>query len=172
MEGQNMAGESKLPVRSEPAGSLVEWRPFESLRREFDRMFDDFMGGFGRFPLRSLAREELPFVSSPPVDVIEKDDAFQITAELPGLDQKDVEVTCTDSTLTIKGEKKEDKEEKKKDYYVSERRFGSFQRAFRIPETVDAVKIDAAFKNGVLTLTLPKTTEAQKSQRKIEVKTS
>jgi HSP20 family protein len=166
-----MAGESKLPVRKEPAGSLMEWRPFETLRREIDQMFD-FMGGFGRFPFQSLAREELPFVNSPPVDVVEKDDAFEITAELPGLDEKDVEVKCTDNTLTIKGEKQEKKEEKKKDFYLSERRFGSFQRTFRIPETVDAEKIGAAFKNGVLTLTLPKTTEAQKRERKIQVKTS
>jgi HSP20 family protein len=167
-----MAGEHKLPVRSEPGGSVSEWRPFELFRREVDRMFDDFMSGFGRSPFRSLAREELPFVSSPAVDVVEKEDAFQITAELPGLEQKDVEVKCTDSTLTIKGEKKEEMEEKKKDYYLSERRFGSFQRAFRIPETVDAGKVDASFKNGVLTLTLPKTAEAQKRERKIEVKAS
>jgi len=72
----------------------------------------------------------------------------------------------------IKGEKKEEKEEKKKDYYVSERRFGSFQRTFRIPETVDPGKIDASFKNGVLTLTLPKTADAQKRERKIDIKTS
>lgn len=166
-----MAAESKLPVRREPTSSLAQWNPFESFRREIDRMFDDFVGGFGPAPFRTLAREELPFVSSPPVDVVEKDDAFQITAELPGLDQKDVEVKCTDSTLTIRGEKNEEKEEKKKDYYVSERRFGSFQRAFRIPETVDPAKIEATFKNGVLTLTLPKTTEAQKRARKIDVKT-
>ncbi|MDH2341215.1 Hsp20/alpha crystallin family protein [Bradyrhizobium sp. SSUT18] len=167
-----MAGESKLPVRSEPAGSVAEWRPFESFRRDVDRMFDDFMSGFGRFPSRLFAREELPFMTSPPVDVVETADAFQITAELPGMDEKDVEVKCTDSTLTIKGEKKTEKEEKRTDYYVSERRFGSFQRAFRIPETVDAGKIDAAFKHGVLTLTLPKTVEAQKRERKIEVRNS
>jgi HSP20 family protein len=168
----NMAGESKVPVRSEPANNLVEWRPFESFRREVDRMFDDFLGGFGRFPSRSLARDELPFISSPPIDVVEKDDAFQITAELPGLDQKDIEVKCTDSTLTIKGEKRQEMEENKKNYFVSERRFGSFQRTFRIPEMVDASKIDASFRNGVLTLMLPKTTDAQKRERKIDVKVS
>ena len=167
-----MAGESKVPVRSEPANNLVEWRPFESFRREVDRMFDDFLGGFGRFPSRSLARDELPFISSPPIDVVEKDDAFQITAELPGLDQKDIEVKCTDSTLAIKGEKRQEMEENKKNYFVSERRFGSFQRTFRIPEMVDASKIDASFRNGVLTLMLPKTTDAQKRERKIDVKVS
>jgi len=87
-----MAAESKLPVRKEPGGGLAEWRPFESFRREIDRMFDDFLGSFGQFPSRPLGREQLPFVNAPPVDVIEKDDAFQITAELPGLDQKDIEV--------------------------------------------------------------------------------
>jgi HSP20 family protein len=78
----------------------VEWhRPKESIRREIDRMFDDFMDGFGRFP----SREALPFASSPPIDVIEKDDAFQIIAELPGIDERDIEVKCTDGTLTIFG---------------------------------------------------------------------
>ena len=76
----------------------------------------------------------------------------------------------SDDLLTIKGEKKEEKEEKKKDYYLSERRYGSFQRSFRVPDGVDASKIEAKFNNGVLTVTLPKTVEAQKKQKKIEVK--
>jgi HSP20 family protein len=81
-----------------------------------------------------------------------------------------VEVVAANGVLTIKGEKKEEKEEKKKDYYLSERRYGSFERRLQIPEEVDADKIEAAFKKGVLTVTLPKKAEAQKPAKKIEVK--
>lgn len=170
-----MAGESKVPVKTGSRGGMTEWRPFETLRREIDRMFDDVAGGFWRSPFRTMlaepsGRSELPWVSAPPVDVVEKEGEYQITAELPGLEQKDIQVSCTGSTLTIKGEKKEEKEEKHKDYYLSERHFGAFQRAFSIPQDVDAGKIDAKFKNGVLTLTLPKTAEAKKNEKKIEVK--
>jgi HSP20 family protein len=81
-----------------------------------------------------------------------------------------IEVKVADNVLTIKGEKQEVKEEKKKDYYLSERSFGSFQRSFQVPAGVDTDKIDASFKNGVLTVTLPKSTEAQKAEQKITVK--
>ena len=100
----------------------------------------------------------------------ETDKAYEITAELPGIDEKNVEVSLADGGITIKGEKKEETEEKKKDYYVSERRYGSFDRYFTLPEGVDANKIEASFKNGVLKVTLPKTAEAQKPAKKIEVK--
>jgi HSP20 family protein len=93
-----------------------------------------------------------------------------ITAELPGIDQKNVEVNVANGAITIKGEKKEETEEKKKDYYVSERRYGSFERYFGLPDGVDADKIEATFKNGVLKVTLPKTAEAQQAAKKIEVK--
>ena len=90
--------------------------------------------------------------------------------ELPGLDEKNVEIKLSNHTLTIKGEKKEEKEEKDKDYYLSERRYGSFQRSFQVPEGVDTGKIDASFSKGVLTVKLPKTAEAQKAEKKITVK--
>jgi HSP20 family protein len=86
------------------------------------------------------------------------------------MDEKNIEVKVANDTLTIKGEKQEEKEEKKKDYYLHERRFGSFQRSFQVPQGVDADKIEAKFKNGVLTVTLPKTPEAKKASKKIEVK--
>jgi HSP20 family protein len=86
------------------------------------------------------------------------------------MEEKDIDVKFADGVLTIKGEKKEEREEKKKDYYLSERRFGSFQRSFRVPEGVDADKIDASFKNGVLTVMLPKSAEAQKREKKIAIK--
>ena len=86
------------------------------------------------------------------------------------MDEKNIEVKVVNGNLTIKGEKQEEKEEKKKDYYLHERRFGSFERSFEVPEGVDADKIEASFKKGVLSVTLPKKPEAQKPAKKIEVK--
>ena len=106
----------------------------------------------------------------PAVDITEKDGAYEITAELPGMVEKDIDVQFSDGMLTIKGEKKEEKEEKKKDYHLSERHFGSFQRSFRVPEGVQPNEITAEFKNGVLSLTLPKSAQAKKTERKIAVK--
>ncbi len=174
-----MASETKLPITkqaSEPAFAGEAWRPFEALRKEVDRLFEDFGDDFWRRPFRSLAAFErtLPkkFAAAPAVDVAESDKAYEITAELPGMDEKNIEVNLTNGGITIRGEKKEETEEKKKDYYVSERRYGSFERYFALPEGVDADKIGATFKNGVLKVTLPKTVEAQKPAKKIEVKTA
>lgn len=152
----------KAPAQTPPS----VWRPFESLHREIDRLFDDFNRGF--WPLQ--ATRATGWALAPAVDVVEKDKAYEVTAELPGLDEKNIEVELANGMLTIKGEKREEKEEKKKDYYLSERRFGSFQRAFRVPDGVDTGKIDASFQKGVLTVRLPKTAEAQKSTKKIAVK--
>jgi HSP20 family protein len=86
------------------------------------------------------------------------------------MDEKNIEVKLANGGLTIKGEKQEEKEEKEKEYYLHERHFGSFERCFRVPEGVDTSKIEATFKKGVLTVTLPKSPEAQKAEKKIEVK--
>src|SRR6516165_5666397 len=98
--------------------------------------------------------------------------AYEITAELPGMNESDIDVKFSDGTLTIKGEKRDEKEENKKGYYLSERRYGSFQRSFGVPDGVDVDKIEANFKNGVLTVTLPKTPQAQTSEKKISIKKS
>ena len=108
--------------------------------------------------------------ASPAVDVVEKPTAYEITAELPGIDEKNIELKLANSNLTIRGEKQEEKEEKKKDYYLRERHFGSFERSFGVPEGVDADRIEASFKKGVLTVTLPKKPEAQNAEKKIQVK--
>lgn len=160
-----MADTEKLPAKTE-AKSPEVWHPFRSLREEIDRLFDDFGRDAWQFPFR----RDLSVITTPAVDVVEKDDAFEITAELPGMSDKDVEVTHANGRLTIKGEKKEEKEEKKKDYYLSERRYGSFQRSFAMPDGVNEDKIDARFKDGVLTVTLPKTPAAKKATKKIAVK--
>ena len=169
---------SKLPIRREKTEpSMGRGWPFESLRQEIDRLFDDFGLGFWRpSPLRRsfwaepLLQREMTWPAMPAVDVIEGEKAYQLTAELPGMDEKAIEVKVTDGNLTIKGEKKEEKEEKEKDYYLRERHFGSFERSFNVPESVDLSKIEASFKKGVLTVMLPKKAEAQKPEKKIEVK--
>jgi HSP20 family protein len=123
---------------------------------------------------KSFWRRAALAASAPAVDVVEKETAYEITAELPGMDEKNIELTVADDMLTIKGEKREEREEKKKDYYLSERRFGSFERSFRLPEGVESDKVEASFKKGVLTVTLPKTPEAQKKskEKKISIKTA
>jgi HSP20 family protein len=168
---------TKLPVqtaaRDPRAVSAREWRPFMGLRREIDRLFEDFDHGGWGFPFRrSLLDFEprWPGETAPAVDVAEKDRAYEIAAELPGIDPNNIEVKLANGVLTIKGEKKQETEEKKKNYYVSERRYGSFERSFQVPDGVDAEKIEASFNKGVLTLTLPKSAEAQKSVKTIAVK--
>lgn len=171
---------TKVPVTTtskeaaKPAIESQPWRPLDFLKREIDRVFDDYGSDFWRRPFRSLADFE-PLWSQklslmPAVDIVESDKAYEITCELPGMDEKNIEVNLTNGGLTIKGEKKDEKEEKSKDLYVSERRFGSFERYFQLPEGVDADKIEASFKKGVLTVTLPKKPEAQKPAKKIDVK--
>ena len=147
--------------------------PWQNFRSEMERMFDRF--GFGVPAMRRMFDLAPSFETSfsfnaPAVDVTEDDKAYKIAAELPGLDEKDVEVSVTGDVLTLKGEKLQQKEEKNKNWYVSERAYVSFQRAFTLPEGVDREKIVADFAKGVLTVTLPKNAEAQKQQRKIEVK--
>ena len=107
--------------------------------------------------------------ASPPVDFVEKDGGYEITAELPGLDEKSVDVKLANGVLSISGEKSEEKEEKKEGYFCSERRYGSFRRAFRVPEGVDVDKITADFEKGVLRIKLPKMPESQKQEKKIEI---
>ena len=156
-----------------------ELQPLDRLREEIDRIFDDFRRGSWQNPflrksldIEPFWRRELSWSGVPAVNIAEKDNALEITAELPGMEEKDIDVQFSDGMLVIKGEKKEEKEEKKKDYYLSERHFGSFHRSFRVPDGVDADKIDAQFKNGVLTVSLPKSAEAKKRERKIKVTAS
>lgn len=171
---------SKVPVKSEgkaAAGSVAPWAPFDTLRREIDRLFESVSTNPWGLP---LARSGFPFDMpwgrqmglevNPAVDISEKDKEFEITAELPGMSEKDIEVKLLNGNLTIKGEKKEEKEEHDKDYHLSERRYGSFVRSFAVPEGVDIDKIEAAFQNGVLKVKLPKSAQAKASEKKIEIK--
>jgi HSP20 family protein len=160
---------TKLPVKTEKASpsTLRAWPPFESLRREVDRLFEEIGGSAWRSPLHKI---EAAFGNVPAVDLVETDKAYEVTAELPGMDEKNVEVKLAHGVLIIKGHKQDEKEETKKDYYMRERSFGSFERSFAVPDGIDADKVEAIFKKGVLSVTLPKTAEAQKSEHKITVK--
>lgn len=168
----------KLPIKSDKNEQpRRDWWPMDNLRRHFGDLVEDFDRGFLRSPFRGslldiepLLKRELTWTSAPPVDIVEKEHGYEISAELPGLDENNVEVKVSNGMLSIKGEKKEEKEEKKKDYYLSERRFGSFERRFSVPAGVDTSKIEATFKKGVLTVTMPKTTEAKAAEKKITVK--
>lgn len=183
-----MAEATKVPVKSAPsqgvekagekAGAMQTWRPFDNLRREVNRLFEEFgheswISPFRRsvFDVEPLWRRELTLGAIPAVDIVEKDNAYEVTADVPGFDEKNIEVKLVNGSLVIKGERKSEKEEKKKDYYLSERDFGSFERRFGVPEGVEADKIEASLKKGVLTVTLPKKAEAQKPPKTIEVKT-
>ncbi len=172
---------SKVPVQTDKTApsALHPWRPLENLRREIDQLFEDFGLGTWRSPFRRsffdmdpFRRARTAFTGMPAVDVTETENGYKVVAELPGMDEKDIEVKIANGILTIKGEKQEEKEEEKQDFYVRERSFGSFERTFQVPEGVDLDKVDASFKKGVLTVTLPKTAEAQKAEKKIEVKAS
>jgi HSP20 family protein len=173
---------TKLPIKTErggvPAGALAHpGATFDNLRREIDRVFESFNWGPWGFPFARRALDfDLPSLRTarwdiaPAVDVTEKGSEYEITTELPGLDEKNVEVKLSNGTLTIKGEKKEEREEKQKDYQLSERSYGSFMRSFQLPEGIDESKIEAKLSKGVLTVKLPKSAEAKKKEKTINVK--
>lgn len=145
--------------------------PFNRLRREVDRLFEDFSGGNWLRPFRSLnMRPSRPDWHVPAVDVAETDKDFRISADLPGFDAKDIEVSLRNGSMMLKGSKHEETEEKSADYYLKERQYGSFERSFAVPDHVDASKIEATFKNGVLTVVMPKTAEAVKPARQVAIK--
>jgi HSP20 family protein len=167
------------PAASTPAAPAPAKTPdvWSSLRSEMDRVFDRFAGAFAMPSLRRMfdfepaRRIETTFTfTAPAIDIAENDKAYKVTAELPGMEAKNVDVTVSGDMLAIKGEKRQEKEEKEENYYLCERSFGSFQRSFTLPAGVDRDKISSELANGVLTVTLPKTAEAQQQHKKIEVK--
>jgi HSP20 family protein len=172
----------KLPVKtSRPTVRRSEVhrgsRPVEQLRTEVDRLLSDFLRGYWHVPFRRSVvdvepywRGEIAFGATPAVDIVEKDDGYRLTAELPGVDEQGVEIKFSEGSLTIQGQKEEDKDDEKQDHFLSERRYGAFHRSFRVPDGVDADKIEASFKNGVLIVALPKTAEARKQHKTIAVK--
>jgi HSP20 family protein len=162
-------------TNQETGTPVARSHPLMTLRDEVDRLFESFFPtAHGMFELDPFRRAGAAFRSlgdiAPEVDVKETGDRFEITAELPGLDEKDVEVSIRDGILAISGEKKSERKEEKADYHLSERSYGSFTRAFRLPETADEEKVEAEFSKGVLTVSVPKRPEAKRQEKKIEVK--
>jgi HSP20 family protein len=150
---------------TEPAGA---WGPLASLRREMDRLFDEF--GTSRWPVPGAMRLMAEMPPVPAMDLVGHDGGYEITAELPGIDVKDVELRVTGDMLVLKGEKREESERKDKDRHVSERRYGSFQRSLRLPPDADPARIEAICTNGVLKITLPRSEKAREAEKKIEIK--
>ena len=149
-----------------PAPTYVD--PFTSMRAEMDRVFDNFLGRrWMDSPSLFRASGQQPMM--PSIDVHESETEFAIEAELPGMEEKDVEVTLREGVLTLQGEKKSEQEETKNNYHMTERSYGRFQRSFRVPDSVDQDKVEAKLENGVLRVKLAKRPDAVKSERKIPI---
>src|SRR5579859_3760295 len=154
-----MTLKSLIPVGSERNVTRPASNPFLALQQEIDRLFEGFTRGFAGFP----AREMLPSM-----DLSETDKEIEITAELPGLEEKDIQLNVADNVLTIRGDKKNEREETKKDYHLVERSYGSFARTVQLPDGVNADSIKAVMSKGVLKVTVPKPAPAQ--TKRIDIK--
>lgn len=147
--------------------SLMRWRPTRDLtgiREDMNRLFDSFFSG-----LPEQRRGLLEGEWAPSIDIAETDEDIVVTAELPGVKQEEVDITIADGVLTLKGEKKEEKEVKEKNYHRIERTYGSFQRSISLPTGTEAGKAKATYKDGILRITIPKVEEAKPKQIKIDV---
>ena len=142
--------------------TLVKWNPTRSVMTDFDRIFDSMFTNV--LPRFSLAESWMPAV-----DVNETETEFLLSADIPGLDKKDVSIDIHDGVITIEGERAIDNEKSTDDYRIRERQLGSFNRSFRLPDNVNEVKVAAKFKNGVLKVTLPKTKEVIPEGRQIKI---
>ncbi len=154
--------------RYEEDWPLDNWREnmfLSSFEGGMDRFFNEVFDG----SLVSCAAPDMRMAFSPSIDIKETHEALEISAEIPGMNQDDIDVSVRDGMLTISGDKKVQKEEKKTDYHYAERSYGSFCRDICLPDSVEGDKIQAAYRNGVLTVTLPKTEKAMKESRKIPV---
>lgn len=165
--------EKRLPAKTENAPGAYPMYPFAGLREEMNRVFDNFFGDsflspFGRGIATPTGSGRSAMIA-PRVDVKETEKAIVISAELPGIDQKDVELTFRDGVLTLKGEKKYEKNQEDENVHVMERSYGSFQRSFQVPDAVNAEKIEASFDKGVLTVTLPRKPETVMQEKRIKI---
>lgn len=148
--------------------AIRRWEPwefdifsdFEKLRREIDKMFEDFL------PIR----REREMVFFPKIDLYEDENEIVLKAELPGLDKKDIDITVTENEIHLKGERKEETEKKKENFYRKEICYGKFERSIPLPVEVDPEKVEAEFKEGILEIKMPKKEEAKRKVRKIEIK--
>lgn len=143
--------------------TLVKWNPNRSLFNLGEEFFEDFFNAD-----RMLSRRRESWY--PAVDIEEHQDHYQVAMELPGMRKEDLQISFTDGILTISGEKKEEKEDKERNYHCYERRFGKFERSFRVHSDIKSDKIDASFKDGILTIELPKAETAKPKQIEVKVK--
>jgi len=158
-------GEKKVPVKREAYDD-----PVYQMQQRINSLFDDFSTGFNLSPFEGLGESFGAF--QPQVDISENDKQIVVSAELPGLDENDIEVSLAHNMLTISGEKKSAKEDRGKNYYHVERSYGSFKRTIPLPYEIETDKVEATFKKGVLTIDLPKTAETQKQRKRITVKSA
>jgi HSP20 family protein len=145
-----------------PFREVAPFRDFERMRRNMDRLWDSFFE-------RGVRGADEDGEWLPYLDVAETKDEIVVKAEVPGMDAKDIDISLSDGLLTIKGEKKQEREEKEENYHLVERSYGAFTRSIRLPKEVQSDKISASYKNGVLKVTLPKSEEAKKKEIKIKV---
>jgi len=151
-------------------GERGEEHPLDVFHRQFDHLFENLWRGFD---LPMFGRYEAPFgAMMPRMDVVEDENRFRIAVELPGMDEKDVEVVLSDNVLTIKGEKKVETEETEKPYAYMERSYGSFRRSIPLDVEILTDKVEATFDKGVLTIDLPKSAEAKKTYKKVPIHTT
>jgi HSP20 family protein len=162
---------ARTDVAKTPETSVSRPRDmFTAMREDMDRLFSEFERGFPQFPTLFRRGGSESGIVVPDLDVRENTNAITIEAELPGVDEKNVSVTVANGLLTIKGEKKQEKEEKNENYYLSERSWGAFERSLRLPDTIDENKVEAKFDKGVLRITAAKKPEAVRAERRIEIK--
>lgn len=168
-----MAMRELTPWRSAglPSQSDDLFGGFRFLQREMDRLFDDVFRGF---EMPSVGRSLGPVFEggavAPRLDIAVNPKAYEINVELPGVEQKDIDVSVADGVLTVKGEKKAEAEEKDKQYHRVERSYGAFQRRLSLPDDANAEKVEAAFKNGVLSITVPRVQQVEPPVKKIAIK--
>jgi HSP20 family protein len=155
-------GRSRTPSRYDDRSYDTSASPFFTLRREMDRLFDDAFRGFGVSSFGNGAG-----FSWPHVEIVDRDKEVRVTAELPGLEEKDVELRVEDSTLVLRGEKRTEVDDQERQY--SERHYGRFERHVALPAEVDDERANATFRNGVLTITLPKTERARQHTKRIPI---
>lgn len=155
-------GRGNTPVRR------GEYDPFRDFQREMNRLFDDFLGDFSLAP-RWGEREPALAAFNPRVDVAETEKEVRVSAELPGMDEKDITVEMDDAAITVRGERKEEKEGREGNWFRREQSYGSFVRVIPLPARVDGAKARARFKKGVLNITAPKRAEEQAQRKAIAI---
>jgi len=162
-----------MPGASQERGAHPIAGPLSQLHEEIDRFFNNTFRGFGMTPSgfgSPLASGLAEGLLKPTVDISATEKEYKITVEVPGVDEKDVKLELLNDTLTISGEKKQEKEEKGKNYYCMERSYGTFQRTLSLPEDAEQEKIQASFKRGILNIQIPRKPVAESHVKRIEIK--